>query len=178
MTEFAFPEIYNFPPFFTLQPNVNTRRQQLSAWCALLLAYTKHHRIWVLDLQEAGSSPLFHNAAKQRRLSLEGIYEVATKLAEAGQAEWVGGNSARGRLFVWWRSPAEWAALVVAHVQARGLQGQVCTVYELREGEDTVGAPFHLMAPAAFARVLETLEAQGQARAFATQGGDQGVKFS
>lgn len=45
-----------------LQPNSETRKKQLTAWCDLVLAYHKHHRLYSLDVKESQSSPLFCNA--------------------------------------------------------------------------------------------------------------------
>ncbi len=36
--EFAWPWQFSFPPFFTLQPNEDTRRKQTDAWCQHVLA--------------------------------------------------------------------------------------------------------------------------------------------
>ncbi|EPE03888.1 vacuolar protein-sorting-associated protein [Ophiostoma piceae UAMH 11346] len=47
-SSFTFPQYYSFPPMFTLQPNLNTRRAQLDKWSALVLAYCRHYRIFRL----------------------------------------------------------------------------------------------------------------------------------
>lgn len=60
------PWQYDFPPFFTLQPNSDTRAKQLEAWVELVLAYFKATRSYLLDVNEAGSSPLFSNKEKKR----------------------------------------------------------------------------------------------------------------
>ncbi|EFX03374.1 pdcd2 domain protein [Grosmannia clavigera kw1407] len=49
---FAFPHYYYFPPMFTLQPNLATRRAQMDKWTALVLAYCRHYRIFRLVLGE------------------------------------------------------------------------------------------------------------------------------
>ncbi|OAA65223.1 pdcd2 domain protein [Niveomyces insectorum RCEF 264] len=45
---FTFPHHYHFPPMFTLQPNLATRRAQLDKWAALVLAYCRYYRIFRL----------------------------------------------------------------------------------------------------------------------------------
>ncbi|ERT01124.1 ESCRT-II complex subunit VPS25 [Sporothrix schenckii 1099-18] len=45
---FKFPHYYNYPPMFTLQPNLDTRRAQLDKWSSLVLAYCRHYRIFRL----------------------------------------------------------------------------------------------------------------------------------
>uniref|UniRef100_A0A8C9LEC6 Vacuolar protein-sorting-associated protein 25 n=1 Tax=Pavo cristatus TaxID=9049 RepID=A0A8C9LEC6_PAVCR len=62
---FAWPWQYSFPPFFTLQPNGETRQKQLAAWCALALAYSRRQRLPAMTLREAQDSPLFANPRLQ-----------------------------------------------------------------------------------------------------------------
>ncbi|CAK7209971.1 hypothetical protein SCUCBS95973_000627 [Sporothrix curviconia] len=50
---FKFPHYYNYPPMFTLQPNLNTRRAQLDKWSSLVLAYCRHYRIFRLVVAQA-----------------------------------------------------------------------------------------------------------------------------
>lgn len=51
-----------------LQPNCETRQKQLSAWCALALAYSQRHRLPAMTVREAQDSPLFTNRRLQRIL--------------------------------------------------------------------------------------------------------------
>lgn len=44
-----------------LQPNIETEKKQLEAWRTLVLDYCRFHKIYVLDVQEASTSPLFQN---------------------------------------------------------------------------------------------------------------------
>lgn len=66
---FQWPWQYEFPPFFTLQPNSDTRSKQIEAWCDLVLAYYRANRTFIMDLNEAAqSSPLFYNSKINRIL--------------------------------------------------------------------------------------------------------------
>uniref|UniRef100_A0A3Q0RER3 Vacuolar protein-sorting-associated protein 25 n=1 Tax=Amphilophus citrinellus TaxID=61819 RepID=A0A3Q0RER3_AMPCI len=67
---FEWPWQYNFPPFFTLQPNVDTRQKQLAAWCSLALSYCRHHKLYTLDVMEAQESPMFNNKKIERILKV------------------------------------------------------------------------------------------------------------
>lgn len=51
-----------------MQPNADTRRKQLDAWCSLILSYCKHHKIHELDVAEVSSSELFHNQSIQSKI--------------------------------------------------------------------------------------------------------------
>ena len=62
-SSFQWPWQYKFPPFFTIQPNRDTRHKQLDAWCDLVLKYHKMKKSYVFDVNEAYDSPLFNNKA-------------------------------------------------------------------------------------------------------------------
>ena len=64
---FEWPWQYRFPPFFTIQPNEETRAKQVVAWGELICNYCRHHNMEVLVIAEAASSlPLFNNAEIKR----------------------------------------------------------------------------------------------------------------
>ena len=69
---FQWPWQYEFPPFFTIQPNSDTRAKQLDAWCDLVLGYHRSSKSHVLDVNEALSSPLFYNENINRILDAIG----------------------------------------------------------------------------------------------------------
>ena len=60
-SQFEWPWQYSFPPFFTIQPNLDTREKQLEAWCNLVLSYCKYSKDYVLDVKIVANSPLFNN---------------------------------------------------------------------------------------------------------------------
>lgn len=149
-TPFPFPPTYNFPPFFTPQPNTNTRHSQLQKWSSLIQSWCRHHRQYRLSLIEAIDTPLFHNATLHKRLDLREARAVIDWMAksedEGGggrRAEWIeasaaGGNSGpKNVAWVWWRRPEEWAEVVGDWVEGTGQRGVVLTVYELVQGEAT-----------------------------------------
>jgi ESCRT-II complex subunit VPS25 len=113
---FAFPPFHSFPPFYTPQPSLTTEHSRLSKWSALLLSYSRHHRIHKLVLVDALDTDLFHNKTIKRRLALADARDVLEFMRKEGRAEWVGGRREReeGREAAWvyWRTPEEWAALV------------------------------------------------------------------
>lgn len=121
-TPFTFTPHYSFPPFFTRQPNPITRSSQQAHWSSLIQSYCRHHRIFSLTLIDALDTPLFHNAALDRRLSYQDAREVLEWMAsrEGGErVEWVGGKrkgERSERCWVYWKRPEEWAAAVEAWV--------------------------------------------------------------
>ncbi|KAK0743814.1 ESCRT-II complex subunit [Schizothecium vesticola] len=189
-TPFFFPREYSFPPFFTRQTNLTTHHAQLIKWAALVLAYCRHHRLFKLSLSSAISDPLsstaeptsdttasdlFHNRQLNRRLSLADAREVLDFLRRDGRVEPVDGTTG-DVVWVYWRTPEEWAGLVEAWVDETAQRGGVLTLYELREGDATRGAEFHGMDADLLQKALGVLVKRGKAQIFG-QEDSLGVKF-
>lgn len=162
-TPFTFPREYYFPAFFTRQTNLNTLHAQLVKWSSLVLSYCQHHRIFKLPLSPtpsasasttastlAPSAPtpavdtdeLFHNRRLNRRLALSDVREVIDFMRKDGRAEYVAGGPGAGQgdvVWVYWRTPEEWAGRIEAWVDETAQKGTVLTLYELIEGEGTRG---------------------------------------
>lgn len=69
---FQWPPHYDFPPFFSKQPNRDTNARRVQLWKDLILGYCAHHRVFSLSVREAlASSPLFYNEKISRRLRPE-----------------------------------------------------------------------------------------------------------
>lgn len=161
-TPFPFPREYYFPAFFTRQTNLNTLHAQLVKWSTLVLSYCRHHRLFKLGLSPSPSSTtttasssaesasadtqdLFYNRKLNRRLALADVREVIAFMRKEGRAEYVDGSGGSGGdgggdvVWVYWRTPEEWAALIEAWVDETAQKGTVLTLYELTEGEGTRG---------------------------------------
>lgn len=52
-------------------------------------------------------------------------------------------------VWVYWRTPEEWAALIEDWVEETAQKGTVLTLYELSQGEDTIGTgkSYHITPP-------------------------------
>lgn len=163
---FVFPREYHFPPFFTRQVHSMTHRSQVEKWGGLVCAYCQHHGLYRLSLSSPATEDLFHNHTLGRRLALADAREVLEHLRRDGRAEWVTHGSASawsaglgsvGGLFgttsaaageddgtgdvvwIYWKTPDEWARELETWVDATGQKGTVLTLYELTEGEATLG---------------------------------------
>ncbi|XP_064868688.1 vacuolar protein-sorting-associated protein 25-like isoform X1 [Oncorhynchus nerka] len=132
---FEWPWQYNFPPFFTLQPNVDTRQKQLAAWCSLALSYCRHHKLYTLDIMEVQECPVFNHKNIDRKLSTEAILIVFEELRKKGNLEWLDKN--KTQCLVMWRRPEEWGKLIYQWVSKNGMVNTVFTLYELANGDDT-----------------------------------------
>ncbi|XP_057631234.1 vacuolar protein-sorting-associated protein 25 isoform X2 [Chionomys nivalis] len=132
---FEWPWQYRFPPFFTLQPNVDTRQKQLAAWCSLVLSFCRLHKQSSMTVMEAQESPLFNNVKLQRKLPVESIQIVLEELRKKGNLEWLDKN--KSSFLIMWRRPEEWGKLIYQWVSRSGQNNSVFTLYELTSGEDT-----------------------------------------
>ncbi|KAI0968278.1 ESCRT-II complex subunit-domain-containing protein [Xylaria arbuscula] len=180
-TGFQFPREYHFPPFFTRQPNLSTRHSQHSKWASLILSYCAYHRLYKLSLTSPGTADLFHNRRIDRRLGLADAREVLEFMRRDGRVEFVhaaskGGEDDGDVVWVYWRTPEEWAALVEGWVDETAQKGTVLTLYELSQGDATTGTEFHGLDPELLQKALQVLVKRNKAQIFGQE--DQlGVKF-
>ncbi|KAL8421253.1 hypothetical protein RB596_002155 [Gaeumannomyces avenae] len=131
---------------------------------------------------------LFHNRRLNRRLAPADVREVIDFMRKDGRAEYVGGREkdvgagsgggGAGGDVVWihWRKPDEWAALIEAWVDETAQKGTVLTLYELAEGDGTLGTEIHGMDADLLQKALQVLVKRGKAQIFG-QEDSQGVKF-
>ncbi|XP_069809444.1 vacuolar protein-sorting-associated protein 25 [Dendropsophus ebraccatus] len=171
---FEWPWQYNFPPFYTLQPNVDTRQKQLSAWSSLVLSYCRHNKLYTMNVMEIQESPLFNNKKIQRKLSLESVQVVLEELRKKGNLEWLDKN--KTRFLIMWRRPDEWGKVIYQWVSKNGMTNSVFTLYELISGDDTEGEEFHGLDEAMLLRSLEALQIEHKAEII-TLNDSKGVKF-
>ncbi|KAI9795773.1 MAG: hypothetical protein M1835_005217 [Candelina submexicana] len=176
---FPFPPLYNFPPLFSPQPNTATRLAQLQRWSSLILSYCRHYRLWRLSLIDAIETPLFYNAALNRRLALDDARDVIdwmTRKEGGERAEWVGGDGTKSLVWVWWRKPEEWAGIIADWVEETGQKNTVLTLYELTEGDTVASQEFRNIDPTILQKSLNVLVKRGKAQVFGIED-QQGVKF-
>jgi len=177
-TEFVFPSYFNLPPFFTLQPVLNTRQKQLQMWNDLILGFMRHTKAYELDVSEAAASahPLFHNDKINRRLKPDTIRTIFEYIVSQGHGEWL--DKGKSRLLILWRTPEEWGSLLYKWISDNGQTDTVLTVWELLNGDNAVGQDWQGLDSRIMVKALGTLEKQGKAEVFSA-GSDQnlGVKF-
>uniref|UniRef100_A0A3P8VD48 Vacuolar protein-sorting-associated protein 25 n=1 Tax=Cynoglossus semilaevis TaxID=244447 RepID=A0A3P8VD48_CYNSE len=171
---FEWPWQYNFPPFFTLQPNVDTRQKQLAAWCSLALTYCRHHKLYTLDIMEAQESPVFNNK-KIERIIKTTMNELLIVLT-SGNLEWLDKN--KSRCLVMWRRPEEWGKLIyqwVSHQTER--QVNIFIFPETSQTNPSRFLPeFHGLEEWMLLRSLQALQSDGKAEIITMDEG-KGVKF-
>eukprot|EP00741_Cyanophora_paradoxa_P003275 tig00000691_g3183.t1 len=175
--QFKMPPWHDWPPAFTVQRAAATQQKQLQLWSQLVCDYCRAYNLQALELNDP-NSPLFANSRIQRRLTKEGLDLLANHLIGQGMAAWAPNSNAR--LLIYWRRPEEWASMLHRWVVEQGRDGQVFTLFELREGEfgGRVGAEFRSIDMDLLLQALRHLESQGKARVMRNAAGaEEGVKF-
>ncbi|CAH0405569.1 unnamed protein product [Chilo suppressalis] len=174
MTEITWPWQYNFPPFFTIQPHAETRAKQLEAWQQLIVEYLKATRQSTVDVRETQNNPLFNNTAINRKLSQEAVLTILEDMARTGRAAPT--DKSKNVWEVYWHSLDEWGNMVYNWACSNGLNNSVCTLFELREGENTVDEEFHGLDMNVLLKALKALEIKGKCELMEFDD-NQGVKF-
>ncbi|CAH2103002.1 unnamed protein product [Euphydryas editha] len=174
MAEISWPWQYNFPPFFTIQPHSETRAKQLEAWQQLIAEYMKASKKSTIDIRESQNSPLFHNASINRKLSSEALLTILEDMAKTGRAAPI--DKSKNIWEVYWHSLDEWGNMIYSWASNNGLNNSVCTLFELQEGDNTVGEEFHGLDMNILVKALKTLEVKGKCELMEFDD-SQGVKF-
>lgn len=165
---------YSFPPFFTIQPNLETRKVQLETWTSLVLSYCKRNCVFKLDINNALHHPLFENNSISRRLDLESLMTVLDFMKEQGKLEWI--DKAKKQAFVLWHSPREWSKILYDWAVESGNTNSVSTFFEITSGDHVTSCEFYKMDLDFLRRVLRELEKDGKA-VIIDPSNDGGVKF-
>ena len=187
---------YQFPPFFTIQPNIETRRLQLDAWNEIILDHCRRNRIFVLNVGNALTRPPFRNDSIDRALNEEALFTILTDMEKRGRIEWIHSDAAsnsestKSKLskakvehsdqkanscLVYWNKPEEWAATIRRWVDANGLVGSVCTFYEITD-DDRADAALKKLDERMLLRACQLLEREGRASVMKMDN-SYGVKF-
>ncbi|KAI5370388.1 putative ESCRT-II complex, Vps25 subunit, winged helix-like DNA-binding domain superfamily [Septoria linicola] len=179
--KFEFPSYASFPPFYTLQPNSTTRARQLELWSSLVTSYCAYHRLFRLSLS-APPADLFANSSISRSLKpadIRAIIDHMSQPSNGPSAEWIvptGRGETSNTCYVYWKTPAEWADLIYTFIEETGQKGAVLTIYELREGESSLGREWKDIDEALLRKALGVLVKRGKAQVFG-QEENAGVKF-
>ncbi|SAL98936.1 hypothetical protein [Absidia glauca] len=178
-TDYQFPAIHDFPPFYTRQPTDTTWQNQALQWSDVILRYARHYRIFTMNLSQVtapGGSSLFENTRIKRRLSLETLQEVIEFMVQQGTAKW---NKDKTHAFLFWRKPDDWADLILQWVNQCGLNNTIVTMYEIAHGELAEGQEFYEMDHDVLLITVQVLVKRGVAQLFkGSEDEDMGVKFT
>eukprot|EP00697_Spironema_sp_BW2_P006568 gnl/Spiro4/2016_TR969_c0_g1_i1.p1 gnl/Spiro4/2016_TR969_c0_g1~~gnl/Spiro4/2016_TR969_c0_g1_i1.p1 ORF type:complete len:183 (+),score=44.10 gnl/Spiro4/2016_TR969_c0_g1_i1:66-614(+) len=172
---FVFPPFHNLPPFYTLQPVLATRKKQLELWGELVLRFCEHHNIHRIVSDQIAQMPLFNNLTINRSLSSAALAAVFQDLESKGRLEW---ESKPTVARILWKTSSEWGLLVYKWATEQFMLDDICTLYELTQGERTKDQPFHSLDTAVMLAALQTLQQSGKCQIFQSETFDEtGVKF-
>ena len=171
------PWLYDFPPFFTLQPHLETRQKQLSVWKQLILDYHRYHKKYTFEINQALSSRLFNNRTINRKLNYDTVVMLMNELSKSKNALIVDNNN-DGCLMceIYWYTIEEWGQLLYDFVREFGYVNKVCTFYELTESDDVQNREFFKMDERILIKVLKYLENNNRCELIIF-GDNKGVKF-
>jgi len=171
--DFEYPDFYNFPPFFTIQPVLATKEKQLELWRDLIVRYHTQYKLKTLKIYECS---LWSNDKIQRSLNREEVQIVVDDLVAHGHGEWI--DESHTTLRVLWRKPEELATDIYEWAVQNGNIGSVCTLYELHSGEDVNGMSFEGLDEELLRRALTVLENEGKCTIFKGDTSEEdGIKF-
>lgn len=172
---FNFPREYNFPPFFTIQPNLEIQRVQLESWRSLILDFCQHEGIHKLCLRDWLNKPPFSNETINRRLDIGTLKTIIDSLVAKRFAEWVDGKN-KETCLIYARPPDQWAQIIYDYVKEKALQNTIVTFYEMLEDDSTKKYEFHQLDELIFLKALRILEKSGKCSVI-EMNGSKGVKF-
>lgn len=178
-SSFAYPDFYDFPPFFTIQPVLTTREKQLELWRNLILQYHTVHKLKIMKVYDC---PLWKNDNIHRQLKDDDIMIIVNDFCDHGHGEWQDDSKTYCKIL--WRKPEQLAVDIYDWAEMNGYAGSgstggICTVYELHSGEDINGMSFQGADEELLRRALAILESQGKCRIFqGDTSSEDGIKFS
>jgi ESCRT-II complex subunit VPS25 len=175
--KFVYPDFWNYPPYFTLQPVPETRQKQLELWRALILSYCQHNRQFIIYLDGNVDFPPFSNPSINRHLSRQARVVVLDHAAHCGSGEWLDSKTKHSFLILW-KSIQVWADGLYSLALENGLRNSVVTIDELRSGEYTRGTEYDQLPVKFLSRLIKELQDKGKAKFFrGSRPDEEGVKF-
>ena len=169
------PPIYDYPPLFTLQPNLDTRQKQIDTWISILLNYAQENKRTTWTLSSEG---VFTNPKISRSLDSSFILLLYHELVKRNLAEWKK-DSKNSVLFLYYKTPDEWATILYQYIIDTGQTNSVLTLFELLQGDDTLNQEFHGLDSDFFkSKILDVLVKSGKATLLsASDENEIGIKF-
>lgn len=168
----TFSKWVEFPPFYTIQPNTDSRSKQLGLWRDYIVHWAKQEKKSSMALAEF---PLFENKKIGRKLDLPGRQTVVQYMIDSGNGEWED-SQVKLRCTIFFKKIDDWAGSIYKWVSSKGMLDDPFTCYEIRCGEDQEMAEFYNMDELTFNKAIALLVEDGRAKTF-HRNGEAGVTF-
>lgn len=123
----SYPELYDFPPFFTRQIHEDTWQKQKQIWIEFISLFAQQTNTYELNI----STPIFTNKKISRSISIEMFEELMTEFQKQKKGEWID----KSNTFVFYHKPVEeWVKNVTSWIKDTHIPlNFICTVYELSQ---------------------------------------------
>lgn len=151
--------------------HAKTRETQLNTWADLVMKYQKSIKQPVLNINDENTD-LFVNKELNRRLNVDGRTLVMNTLEKSAHAAPVDPKK-RDIWEVYWFTLDEWANMIYKWVSDNALIGQVCTTFEITNGDNSVDQEFYGLSNDILLKILRRLEQSGRCELI----DEEGVKF-
>lgn len=151
--------------------HAKTRDIQLNTWANLVMQYQKSLNQPLININDE-KTDLFVNKELKRRLNVDGRALVMDHLERSAHASPVDPKK-RDQWEIYWYTLDEWANMLYQWATDNAMLGQVCTTYELANGDNSTDQEFHGLSNAVLLKALKRLEQSGKCELI----DDEGVKF-
>lgn len=151
--------------------HAKTREIQLNTWADLVLKYQKSQKQPFININDENTD-LFVNKELNRRLNVDGRVLVMDALEKTSHAAPVDAKK-RDKWEIYWFTLDEWANMVYKWASDNAMLGQVCTVFEIGNGDNSSDQEFHGLDNDILLKVLRRLQESGKCELI----DDEGVKF-
>lgn len=154
-----------------IQMHVKTRETQLNTWANLVLKYQKLQNQPIININDENTD-LFINKELNRRLNVDGRALVMNTLEKTAHAIPIDPKK-RDKWEIYWFTLDELANMIYKWASDNALLGQVCTIFEVANGDNSVDQEFHDLSIDVLTKGLRRLEQSGKCEII----DDDGVKF-
>ncbi|KAK8824743.1 hypothetical protein WA577_001767 [Blastocystis sp. JDR] len=148
-------QYYDFPPFFTLQPNPDTREKQIQTWIKYIMEYCKSNGLSEVNVN---SFPLFENRSIERSLDPEMRIRLMNELCEQGY----GHKENDSTYSIIEKSVKDWAYTIYNWMIENGYRMEVMDLEEIRAGDRVCHEAFYNMKESLFGDCIEVLRRDGK----------------
>lgn len=151
--------------------HAKTREIQLNSWAGLVLKYQQSLNQPILNINDENTE-LFVNKELKRRLNVDGRGLVMKTLEKTAHAVPIDPKK-RDKWEVYWYTLDELANMIYKWATDNAMLGQVCTVFEVVNGDNSTDQQFHGLSLDVVLKALRKLEQSEKCELI----DDEGVKF-
>lgn len=159
MTKFSFPDFYDYPPFWTKQPNEEMFSKQVELWSSLICSFCKAINKSQIAIDTALDTILFRNDKIKRHLNRETLISILDKMQDNGRARYT--SPEKSSVHIYWITIEEWSQKFCAYANKYG--NGPYTFKELTEDDINRDQPFFGLDLNTLQEVIQYMEKNGKA---------------